>query len=512
MKRIFACGALCALCLSAAFAEQYRIAEVHYDIQGRTKEGALERTVDVDTETLFPSRADFDAYLAFLSQVLTDIRTLERFTLTERLGEADECGVIPVELEITAADTYNYITVPYLKYNSNSGFELKLKTKDFNFLGLLQEMNFDVVYQNKKDVGAKTDDGLLSGSSKIGLAFNYNLPFLLSGFEAQWLNSFALSYTFGEGKPKFDLTSGLMLTFPLMRDRLSAQLIVKQSVTQDFDYEYDVATDEKIPYGDELHYTEYASFAVPVEIARLKRQTAVVFAPEAHFSYAWNPRGVSHPDLLGPVVGPGYALSARQVNWERNYRTGYSVRLAERLDYNAQKGGVYHALSGEAARYAAFGRLAFAARGYAFVGVPLRGDKWSSASVGGLLRGVRDAQKGAEDVEAALVLNADLPVKLFQTDWRSLRLPGFSRAFDFELQASPFFDAAFVYDKELSVRFSPKNGWYAGGLELLVFPSKWRSVTGRASFGVDLGRFFVSREWRDDASPYELSIGVGMHY
>jgi hypothetical protein len=501
MKRTFACGALYGLCLSAAFAEQYRIAGVHYDIQGRTKEGALERAVDVDTETLFLSRADFDAYLAFLSQVLTDIRMLERFTLTERLGEADECGVIPVELDIAAVDTYNCITVPYPKYNSNTGFELKLKTKDFNFLGLLQEMNFDVVYQNEKDGGANTGGGPFSGSSKIGLAFSYDLPFLLSDFEAQWLNSFALSYTFGADKPEFDLTSGLMLTFPLVRDRLSAQLVVRQSATRDLDY------------GDELHYTEYAAFAVPVEIAHLTRQTTLVFAPEAHFSYAWNPRGVSHPDLLGPVVGPGYALSARQINWKGNYRTGYSVQFAERLDYNAnaKKRGVYHALSGEAARYAAFGRLAFAARGYAFVGVPLRGGEWSSASVGGLLRGVRDAQKGAEDVEAALVFNADLPVKLFQTDWRSLRLPEFSRAFDFELQASPFFDVAFVGDKELDGSFSFKN-WYAGGLELLVFPSKWRSVMCRASFGVDLGYFGIYGEWRGVASPYELSIGVGMHY
>ena len=69
----------------------------------------------------------------------------------------------------------------------------------------------------------------------------------------------------------------------------------------------------------------------------------------------------------------------------------------------------------------------------------------------------------------------------------------------------------YEYDGVISV-FSG----YAGGLEVLVFPQKWKGMTVRASLGVDLGRLLlkgkINQDWRDSVSKYELTIGLGLHY
>jgi hypothetical protein len=93
---------------------------------------------------------------------------------------------------------------------------------------------------------------------------------------------------------------------------------------------------------------------------------------------------------------------------------------------------------------------------------------------------------------------------------------------DFELQLSPFIDIAFshidVPSADVNRTFSYKDGWYAGGLEMLVYPTKMRSLQGRISFGVDLARtlgFLENRldtSWRSKVSRWELFIGIGLHY
>ena len=88
--------------------------------------------------------------------------------------------------------------------------------------------------------------------------------------------------------------------------------------------------------------------------------------------------------------------------------------------------------------------------------------------------------------------------------------------FNCELQISPFFDFALLRNKATGTNFYMNDGFYAGGLEFLVYPQKWRSLVVRASAGVDLGRLimparFFNKDWRDEVSKYEIEIGVGLH-
>ena len=152
-----------------------------------------------------------------------------------------------------------------------------------------------------------------------------------------------------------------------------------------------------------------------------------------------------------------------------------------------------------------------------------------SEKIGGRLRGIRDDQYFSSEsgnsklyaceTPAAIVVNFDIPIKLFATNWAKVPLINkisLMKYLNFELQVSPFIDIALTHNKATDSNFSLKDGFYAGGLEVLVFPQKWKGMTVRASLGVDLGRLLlkgkINQDWRDSVSKYELTIGLGLHY
>ena len=87
-----------------------------------------------------------------------------------------------------------------------------------------------------------------------------------------------------------------------------------------------------------------------------------------------------------------------------------------------------------------------------------------------------------------------------------------------DVQFSPFRDIALVHDKKTNRYYHPADGWYAGGLEMIVYPEKMRSIYVRASLGVDLAElknlsgFKGGQARRDGESITEIFIGIGLHY
>ena len=75
---------------------------------------------------------------------------------------------------------------------------------------------------------------------------------------------------------------------------------------------------------------------------------------------------------------------------------------------------------------------------------------------------------------------------------------------------------ALCYNKITQTYFDIKDGFYAGGLEVIVYPLKWSGITIRGSVGIDVGRKFlanhINMDWRENVSKKEFSIGFGLHY
>ena len=64
-------------------------------------------------------------------------------------------------------------------------------------------------------------------------------------------------------------------------------------------------------------------------------------------------------------------------------------------------------------------------------------------------------------------VNIDFPIRVFSTRFEKNRV---LRKLNFEVQVSPFIDFAFVNNKATGTSFSVKDGFYAGGMEVIVFP------------------------------------------
>jgi hypothetical protein len=148
----------------------------------------------------------------------------------------------------------------------------------------------------------------------------------------------------------------------------------------------------------------------------------------------------------------------------------------------------------------------------------------STGAIGGELRGIRDDQNGADNyphnvlrTPTAVIVNLDVPVRLFTTDWRGWgaklfkrNMPAWFHVLDFELQLSPFVDLALTDNiaagSPVGLKDSIKAGWYSAGIEVLVYPERWRSVVVRLSAGMDLGYrlFRGDRDWQQEPN-YPLS-------
>ena len=150
-----------------------------------------------------------------------------------------------------------------------------------------------------------------------------------------------------------------------------------------------------------------------------------------------------------------------------------------------------------------------------------------TANIGARLRGILDKQdfilandirgkNNALDTTAALVLNMDFPIHILTTHFSEMGKSKLLSYLDVELQLSPFFDMGLLANRATGNTFNLKEGLYAGGIEVLVFPQQWKSYTIRASLGIDIGRTvldgFLDNDWRSPRKNYEIFIGVGNHF
>ena len=136
MKKLFLLSAICCILFSSfAFAEEYRISQVNYDIKGSgpkfigaTKKYALEQNVPVDTEKVFSSQEEVEQYVLDYIMRLNNTRNFETINVTY-----DYNPDFTVTLNVEVQDSFHMILIPYGRYDSNKGLVFKLKI-NFMFL------------------------------------------------------------------------------------------------------------------------------------------------------------------------------------------------------------------------------------------------------------------------------------------------------------------------------------------------------------------------------------------
>ena len=91
-------------------ANNYKISNVNYELHGQTRKYALDTKVEIDKNRIFKNEDD----------------------------------TLPVELFVITDDSPHMLIVPYPKYSSTDGLNIKLKARDTNFLGFLETMSSEV--------------------------------------------------------------------------------------------------------------------------------------------------------------------------------------------------------------------------------------------------------------------------------------------------------------------------------------------------------------------------------
>jgi len=505
MKKIFII-LLFSLIFANIFAEQYQIQEVEYDIIGRTKEHALNQKLNINKKQIFNTLEELETYIGYINQSLVNQRVLQETSIKYELGTLQENNIIPVKIIITAKDTWNIFPVPYPKYNSNNGFEFKLKIKDYNFFGSMEIMNFDLVFFQENE----------GENNNIGLGIDFSIPFGLGMFNAMWNVDTNIAYTFGNNKPDFDFSTGLDFSLPL--NFVTFQLSIKQSITQNTDY-----TD----INDDFYLSEYISLAAPFTLLSTTSYLGdIKLTPNIEFNYNWDIDKIVHEDLIGPTLNLGYNFSFGKVDWVGNFRKGFFTDISQDFTYNFSKEKWNNLLSTELRGYFSRNFISFNGRFYGFTTYnPIKKDFSSKIEIGSRMRGIFDSSdldnnQGQLETSAALCLNIDIPIKIVQTDWRkwgknifNRNMPNWFAYLDFEMQISPFIDVALTNNTITKRLFNPKDGFYGAGLEVLVFPSKMRSIQVRGCIGLDLSSKLpvFDAPWRTSKGP-EIEIGIGLHY
>lgn len=528
---------------SFIFADSYKIKSVNYNIKGQTRKYSLETKVKVDKETVFDSEESLMIYIEDFTKRLENTRAFEKIqvdfsledakkTITdeefsenenaeENIQEGEENKLYFVTLDVSTSDSLHILAAPYPKYDSNDGFSFKLKVKDTNFFGSLEEMSSDFNFAIESDDEENYD-------YKFGFAIDFDIPFKLGLFDASWVNSHEFSYTIGDDTPEWNLKTGLELDLPFRK--FSIQLDLYQSFIRDLDYEDADINGKTVHYGDGTYFVENAKLSVPLIIQEIPEWGNFYYTPYFEMKYNWDGDGISdlNEDLMSPVLSLGQTLSTSRINWIENFRDGLSVSITQSFSYNIQKLDFIPGISGEFQAYKALKHIAFSTDIYAFA--YLNG----TSSFGGRLRGIRDEQyysretgesdKKACESPAAIVMNFDMPIRIFVAHWDEIgfiqKIPGIrkiAKYFNMEFQLSPFVDVALSRNRATGRNFYYKDGFYAAGIEGIVYPLKWKGMTIRGSLGIDLGQKLpglkgkLNQDWRDSKS-YEISIGIGLHY
>ena len=522
MKKLIILFGFCLLLFPAA-AEQFKIKDVNYYIEGCghpifgvTQEYALAQSVTIDQKKIFVSEEEFTAYIKDLEKRLSNLRAFETIDIQYEIEQTEAYEEpLSVILNISVKDSFHLFAIPGPKYDSNSGLIFKLKIKDSNFLGTLNTLSSDIFVL----IPTKESDGT---STEFGFNVSADYPFKAGIFDAVWLNDLGFSYTIGDGMPEWEIGTGLRLSLPF--EKTSLVFEVNQRFANDFDYE---------EYGDNLYFVNDFKFYVPFTIAKLDYFGNLTYTPYTVTTVNWDFDGISQDNsgLSSPITTIGHSLSFGRTDWSQNLRTGFSLSLDNSYTYNFQRNRFYPQLELDVAAYKKFDLfedsfflrnfgIAVKTITFTYLFDPTKDDYIfnDGNSIGGHLRGIRDSQVyegtpfSSLSPTNAFILNFDVPIHLFTTNFTK----SFLRYCNFDCQLSPFIDLALCYNKINQTYFSFKDGFYAAGLEVIVYPLKWSGITIRGSVGVDVGRKFLSNyinmDWRESVSRKEFSIGFGLHY
>ncbi|AIN93947.1 hypothetical protein H0R90_09820 [Treponema putidum] len=463
----------------------YKIDIVEYSIKGLTKAGHLSAKVPIDKNRIFASREELDAYILGLNTELNNIRTIERHEINFEFLEPKN-NIILVKLKIYVKDTWNIIAIPYPSFDSNKGLEFKIKLKDFNFLGTLEPLTIDLIYNRNNE-----------GKSSFEFGSGFALPFYINPVRLLWSSSEWISIN-QDKKLDFEFETGLSASSKLGVDWITLTAGIKQSI------DVSASPSEKDYYLTNGFYT-----SLTFDIYKNQTLGSITWTPYFGINGNWKFKKMTDEKRKGLNINWSHSLGMGKVNWINNFRQGFAASFDNSYEYNTyRKGHVDVSFNLETKGFYSFlDRVGLYGRCDFYYNLFNK----TSEKSGKILRGILNNRI---KTDTAFSFNFDVPIKIGVFKWEEITGVEWTRFFGFELHVTPFLDMALVHDTESNTYYNPKYGWYSGGFEIIMYPVKMRSIYARISYGHDLREIKNKDGYakRDGRPVSEIFIGIGLHY
>jgi hypothetical protein len=469
-------------------AGSFIITEVRYEIDGRTRQWALEDATEIREGQTFETRADLEAFLGDQRQLLLNQRQLQEVEISVVERPPVEGEPTRVVVEIVVEDTLNSIALPYFRYDSNTGLLLSIRARDYNFFGTLQELAINFDYERTEDA-----EDVYTVDAEFTVPFNM--------FDRRWRLSFQQKFEYEANTIELEeegidfLTAiGLGYDFNWLR----------QVWTASYTQEYRLLTADP---DDDYYFTSRVALETEIDTGLSWQPFGkITYNPEVYTQISYSPEGISD-SREGLENGFTHSLRSGRFDWIGNYRDGETIRLSNTNEYNVAKEDADFSIEFETAWYKklwhpstdVWPKAGVSARFLSFYLIDGADPDQDDAAKP--IRGVlNDRMNG--DVGVFLNLDATITV------WTLRPI--------IEAQVGTFFDVAFVRDTE--GRFTDDRSFdarrdlrFGSGIEVIGFPLFARSLYIRGTYGIDL------RGVADGASPLssdvrEIFIGLGHHY
>jgi len=460
----------------------YVITEFEFNIKGRTRPYALIYVGEFREGEKLQGRANLEKYISDKTQVLINQRVLEdNASIGYSIGEQLEDGSYPVTLMINVEDSWNVIALPKPAYSTNTGFDLTIKARDYNFLGTMNPLRIDLGYNYDENRRTSFMLGVFSSTPfrALGLIWNFRFDNIIS-----YRPDVDESYYYQN-------VVGLSVEVPYRTTTFTF------GFEEYFNYNEENSDRYKIKYDEfqkGLYMTSkpYISWKIPtgLEIYGELTYTPGISAIFNHELPDWPLQEFRK----GPFMEFTHTLGFEKIDWHANFRQGLSVSVSNTYTYDFFRLNNNQDPLSSSVAFNGTGHLVISR----FFAVSSRfmyqrwfyHDPGYYDQAGDALRGIPD---NAICADYMMSLNMDFPLRILvfsPSEWLHNSKYHF---FDFELHASPVIDMALYHDPVSEISFDRKNMITTGGLEFIVFPAFMRSLYVRLGYVCNLRELLAAR-------------------
>jgi len=465
-----------------------------FNIDGYTKTYALINKGDLITGQEITGLSNLEKYVIEKTQLLYNERVLESVSINYSIGNMREDGKYPVDFVINVKDTWNMVAIPRPMYSSNSGFEITIKARDYNFLGTMSPLRIDLGYRYDEE---KRNYFLFMLDS--------NIPFRL--FDLNWNFKFVNYFNYRPNMEEplyYKNITGLSVELPFRTTTITAGFDESVYINEEN------SDSDRILYGDIqegffLSSNPYVSWKIPTNV-QIGNWGELIYTPK--ISAVINHEFSQWPLIetrKGPFLTFDHSLGFERIDWIGNFLRGFNVEVYNSIQYDFYKlRRDTQPLSGEI-KLSGIGH--FIINDFFGVSSRLMYRQWLSydngyEKAGDVMRGILD-----KDIRADYMfsLNLDLPIRVLRfkpSQWfNNQKL----RVFNFDLHFVPIIDAALFHNPAGEKAANFDNVLVTGGFEVIIFPDFFRSLFLRISAAFEMSK--LSK--RNDV---ELFIGTDLHY